>query len=426
MGRRGRVPLMVLGTPLVLAASLAWAQATPGAGRPVATTLRQAFDAAWARQPEAQSLVARRDAAAARQDSAEGWLAEPPALEVSGRTDQFDRNQGGREFVAGIGMPLWLPGERGRLAALAQAEARAAQSRAAAAQLRVAGSVREAWWGWLRTHGEQTVARERLGHAQRLAVDVARRVRAGELARSDQHQADGAAADAEAALAEAEADLASATQRLRALTGLMPGADASRALEPLPPVLDEAALPQATHPAVAELIDRADAARRSADLAGVQTRANPELTLATTRERAAFGDAWAQTITVGMRIPFGSDSRNRARQGLARAEAIEAEGQLRAERERLASDADAARARVGSVRRQLAAADRRAQLARESRDFFDKSFRLGETDLPTRLRIETEAGDAERHAARARIELGATISALRQALGLLPEQGTEP
>jgi cobalt-zinc-cadmium efflux system outer membrane protein len=62
-----------------------------------------------------------------------------------------------------------------------------------------------------------------------------------------------------------------------------------------------------------------------------------------------------------------------------------------------------------------------AGLALESRGFFDKSFRLGETDLPTRLRIESEAADAERQAARARIELAAAISAWRQALGLLPQ-----
>jgi cobalt-zinc-cadmium efflux system outer membrane protein len=69
----------------------------------------------------------------------------------------------------------------------------------------------------------------------------------------------------------------------------------------------------------------------------------------------------------------------------------------------------------------LAAAERRAQLAAESRGFFDRSFRLGETDLPTRLRIEAEAAEAQRQAARARIDLGAAVSHWRQALGLLPE-----
>jgi cobalt-zinc-cadmium efflux system outer membrane protein len=286
--------------------------------------------------------------------------------------------------------------------------------------------VRNAWWNWKRALGEQALARARLDNARHLAADVARRVKAGDLARSDQHQADGAAASAEMALAESDAALAAATQHLRALTGIEPGTNASSAAEPQPAAAIEAPAPEASHPAITELRARAEAARSSADLAGVQTRANPELMLATTRERAAFGDAWDQSITLGVRIPFGSDSRHRAKQGLARAEAIEAEGQLRVERERVASDLEAARLRADAVRRQLAAAETRARLAGESRSFFDKSFRLGETDLPTRLRVELEASEAQRQAARARIDLGAAISDLRQALGLLPEQGSEP
>ena len=91
------------------------------------------------------------------------------------------------------------------------------------------------------------------------------------------------------------------------------------------------------------------------------------------------------------------------------------------ERGRLTAGLEGARMRVEASRTQLVAVERRAQLARESRGFFDKSFRLGETDLPTRLRIEAEAAEAERQAARTRIELAAAISAWRQALGLLPQ-----
>ncbi len=46
---------------------------------------------------------------------------------------------------------------------------------------------------------------------------------------------------------------------------------------------------------------------------------------------------------------------------------------------------------------------------------------MGEADLPTRLRIELEAIEAERQATRTRIDLAAAISSLRQALGLLPD-----
>jgi hypothetical protein len=67
------------------------------------------------------------------------------------------------------------------------------------------------------------------------------------------------------------------------------------------------------------------------------------------------------------------------------------------------------------------AAERRARLAAELRGFIEKSFRAGESDLPARLRVELEAVEAERLAARARIDLAAAVSQLRQALGLLPE-----
>jgi len=81
------------------------------------------------------------------------------------------------------------------------------------------------------------------------------------------------------------------------------------------------------------------------------------------------------------------------------------------------------RARQNEVSREIPSADaeRRATLARETRGFFEKSFRLGETDLPTRLRIEAEAVEAKRALMRARIGLAQGISQWRQSLGLLPE-----
>ncbi|HRM95268.1 MAG TPA: transporter, partial [Alicycliphilus sp.] len=50
-----------------------------------------------------------------------------------------------------------------------------------------------------------------------------------------------------------------------------------------------------------------------------------------------------------------------------------------------------------------------------------KAFSLGEADWPTRLRVEQDALLAERQWQRARVDAAAAISALRQALGLLPE-----
>ncbi len=184
---------------------------------------------------------------------------------------------------------------------------------------------------------------------------------------------------------------------------------------------EPAATEAGTHPAIAELQDRASAAERAAVLAATQSRANPELTLATTRDRGALGERYGQTVTLAVRIPFGGGPRHDSRVASARADAAEAQAQLALDRTRLQSERDAVVARVDAARVQLAAAERRATLARETRGFFEKSFRLGETDLPTRLRIDAEAHEAERQAARSRIELAAAISAWRQALGLLPQ-----
>jgi cobalt-zinc-cadmium efflux system outer membrane protein len=383
-------------------------------------SLRQVFDAAWARQPEAMALQARRDAARAQQAAAKAWTPEPAALELSNKTDRLNRNQGARELEVGVAVPLWLPGERGRSAALAEAEGAAIESRATAAKLRVAATVREAWWQWQRARIEVDSARDQLDNTRRIAADVARRTKAGDLARADQHQADGAVASAEANMAQAEAALAAARQHLRALAGTAPAPTevAGAAAEPDP---GAAAADLEAHAALQELKDRSAVAERTAALASTQSRANPELMLTTTRDRGAFGEAAQQTITLGVRIPFGGGPRHDARTADARAEATEAQAQLALERERVIAEREAAKVRVDACRSQLAAAERRALLARESRGFFDKSFRLGETDLPTRLRIEAEAADAERQAARTRIELAAAISAWRQALGLLPQ-----
>jgi cobalt-zinc-cadmium efflux system outer membrane protein len=405
---------------LALAAQLPTATAQPPApsinGQAATITLKQVFEAAWARHPEARAAGSRRAALEARRDVAASWLAEPPSLEFAYKTDQLNRDQGSREYGAGLAMPLWLPGERASLRTVVEAESTALSSRLTAARLHMAGEVREAWWSLAMARIDLDAAESRRQNAERLAADVARRVSAGDLSRADGHQADAAVASAVGEVARARGTLAEASQRLRSLTGLPAAGLMFEATEPAPNTAIEA-----MHPLLRETSDRVETARRTKALAGVQSRANPELQLATTSERATSGEDYSQTITLGMRIPFGSDSRQRARMATASADEIEAEAQLVVERDRVEARIDAARLREEAARARLAAAEQRARLAGESRAFFEKSFRLGETDLPTRLRIELEASEAEREAARARVELAAEVSALRQALGLLPE-----
>lgn len=420
------LPVVVAGL-MACTTSIGWAQAQmpverSRAAAAAATTglsLKDVFSLAWERQPEARASEARRQAAAAAKAAASRFTAEPAALELQSKTGSS--GDGGREYEVGVALPLWLPGERSRSGELADAELRAAESRVLAAQLRVAGTVRDAWWALARMEVDLAAAQDRLRSAEQLAADVARRVRAGDLSRADQHQSEAAAAQAEAAVAEASSARLAA---LGVLRGLAPGRDllavaAAAGPEPMPARADP--LPADAHPALAELSDRALVARRTAQLASVQTRANPELTVGATREGGEAGEGYRQAFVVGLRIPFGGGPRAEVRQASARADALEAEAQADLERERVAAEARSARARLDAAQVQLAAAQKRAGLATESRGFYDKSFRLGETDLPTRLRVELEAAEAQRALARSRIEAAAAVSQLRQSLGLLPQ-----
>ena len=362
------------------------------------TSLARAFADAWQRQPAAAALSERQRAVDAQRAAAGAWTAAPPSLEVGIRSDRFNGRKGAQEDEIGLVLPLWLPGERSGSRSLAEAEAEAVAGRSDALRLQLAQVLRETWWAWQSARNEAALAGERVTAARQLRDDVARRFAAGDLSKADLNQADGALAQALGVQAEADAQLANGRYRLESLIGKT--ADTAGVVaEPEPQA------PTTGHPLLRELQGRADVARRSADLARVQGRANPELALSTRRDRAASGEANEQTWALALRIPFSAEA------GLA----------FERERERLEREGGAVGQQLAAARRQLVAAEERARLARENRGFYEKSFRLGESDLPTRLRIDSEAFEAERALGRARIALAQGISQLRQSLGLLPE-----
>lgn len=418
--------LSVVATAWLVGIPSAWAQVPAEAKQSTADitrnqskqlSLREAFELAWSRQPEARSQTIRQEAVSAARAAASSWTIEPPTLQLQGKSDRMGSNNGSREYEVGLAVPLWLPGERSRSGELADAEAKALDSRFMAAKLRVAEVVRERWWNYYRAEGELTLAEERQANALSLVDDVARRFKAGDLSRADMHQANGLAALADTSLAEAQGNRDVAFNALRSLIGEASSPNIQAINRELMP--DSKARNEPTnHPALLELLDRAAVAWRVAELASVRTRSNPEILIATTKSRAGTGE---RTYTLGIRIPFGAGSRAQARHATARAESLDAESSAELERSRIVAAIESAQAQVLAAQGRLTAAEKRARYARESQGFFEKSFRLGESDLPTRLRIELEATEAERQLTKTRIDVAAAISSLRQSLGLLPE-----
>lgn len=378
-----------------------------------AQSLREALEAAWTRQPLAQARPARAEEFAAKRDAAQALFPEPPSLVVGNRDDRLHRDQGAREVSAGIALPLWLPGERGRQDAIVSAESDQYNAALAAAKLKIAGEVREAYWQLRLTENELALARRKAEEAAALATDVERRVKAGDLARVDLNQAQAAERLARGALADAEIKRFRAQQGFNVLTGLstLPGGEENPATQ---------ALSLEDHPLLAPLRRAVATTQAKLNLATQSLRNNPELELGLRRERGLFDEPYAHSLEVRFRLPFATDARNKPRIAAANGEMIEAQAAYNLERAKVAAEMETARRELEQARTIVQLTQARFALAADTQRLLAKAFALGELDLIARLRAENERFEAELQFTRAQLEAARAISHLNQALGVLP------
>lgn len=397
--------LLKLALAAVLSHTVASFAAPPG--------LREAVEAAWARQPETRGFAARQEEMAARRDAASSMFAAPPSIGLSQRSDRYNGNRGDREIEADVSVPLWMPGTRDKAQRVALVESSQVDQNHLASRLKIAGEVREAYWQARLAKNDLDIASRKATEAAVLANDVERRMKAGDLARTDLNQAQGAERLARANVAEAQARVLRASRAFAALTGLttLPAVDEQVA---------DSASPVSAHPQLAALSAAVDVGRARLAHAGSERRDPPEVSVGMVRERPAFGQAYENSVRIGVRIPLATRSRNAPRITAANADLIEAETRLALERDRVQAEIDAAQAELTEARAIETLARERYQLAADTQALHDKAFRLGELDLPTRMRSENERFDAELSLTRARLDARRAVSRINQALGLLP------
>ena len=376
-------------------------------------SLKDALEGAWNRQPAARASGAREDELAARRDAAIALFPEPPSVRLGYRTDQPNQNAGVRELEGVLSLPMWTPAARGAAQALAEAEFEQFGSGLRSQRWRLAGEVRETYWQARLAASEMEVAQRKVDEAVVLAADVERRLKAGELARTDHNQARSAEQLARAALADTRGRTYRAAQAFFVLTGL-------KSLPAVAETVAAASRDLDRHPQLAAIDRAAATARAKFGQAAAATRDPPEIEVGMRRERPAFGEPYANSVIVGIKVPFSTDSRNQPRIAAASTELMEAQVTSTLERQKLATDIDAAESELDQAREIEQLAAERFRLAMDTQALFAKAFALGELDLPARLRAENDRFDAELALTRARIEMGRAISRLNQALGVFP------
>ena len=142
--------------------------------------------------------------------------------------------------------------------------------------------------------------------------------------------------------------------------------------------------------------------------------------LGVARERGNFGGAGETKLRIALRIPLGGDNRNAPRQAAARAEVDMAQAELDAAQRQLPAEVAAATADLSAARTAQTAARERVRLSSEVQTLITKSWRLGDSDLPTRLRADNDQFEASLQLARATIDVQRAIANLNQAHGILP------
>ncbi len=377
-------------------------------------TLADAVALAWARTPAASALLHRQAAADAHARAADGWAPGPPSVGLSTLNDRLQARAGRQEWEIEVATPLWQPGQRDAQRALAQTNQRLLSARALARRLELAGQVRQAWWQLATARASLALAQRRVASADALHADVERRLRAGELARTDANASGAEVQMARTEWLEAEREERTAMQSWRALVGVE--APAVVAEEPVPPDLSATD----THPALVAARATVDAAQAQLRAADRNRREAPELALRWIRERGNGAEPYASALGVQLRIPLSSAPKASAELSGVRAELAEAESEHLALREQLRLDAESAHRELESADKMLDLARTRAALSADTSSLLQKSFALGETDLATLLRARAEAFHADAALARQALARSAAVSRLHQSLGILP------
>lgn len=378
----------------------------------IAPDLKTAVDAAWQRSPQGRTLEARRDEMVAGREAAQTWIAGSPSIGLSQRSDRWTDQNGVSETEVSLSAPMWLPGQRSSREALAQTGSKALEAHIANARLALAGEVRERLWAVAAAREALAEAQDHQHHLEGFAEEVMRRVKAGDLAKTDGLLARQEVLAAKAAVSAAQAKVQEELTRYRTLTG--------QSEIPVPQPEPVGKTPQELHPRILATQAALESAQASLDVVNRTRSDPPTIGVSMRRERDRPANPTSHSVNIGVQIPIGTATRNRPLETAARtnietatAEVVQAEATVHA-------NVELAQQQLSTAEQALAAASTRAALMREHTQLIEKAFRLGERGLAELLRSQALSHEAEIGERQQRVAVGLARARLNQALGIMP------
>jgi cobalt-zinc-cadmium efflux system outer membrane protein len=375
--------------------------------------LRDVLEITFARNPAQAHLQSLESVVSARKLIANALLPASPALLLLHQNDALASGRNEREWQAELELPVWQLNQRSNRLKVAEATRSNVTATGASLKLQVAGLLRDALWDIALNENNLSLAKNRLELARELERDVDARFKAGEVAKTDVMLAQQETLRIQKEYLRAEAEVMHARHRYFLLTGIreLPGTytELQSAVEDYS---------QSSIWLAAE--SKLDLAETERNLVQIESRENLHLTLNMRSARGAFDNLSNESVGVKVRIPFGEDASAAPMKAAAQLGVGDAMTELTTLRYALETMMHEAEHNLSVSRAELVIANRQFDIAQESARLAQKAFKLGETDLVSLLRVQSQTYEAERSFTTRKIQLQWDIARYNQIVGVLP------
>ncbi|WP_438971654.1 TolC family protein [Methylophaga sp.] len=340
-------------------------------------------------------------------------FAEPMTGNLSHFNDAIGSSDGFQEWEGGVDMPLWLPGQKQKQQALSDKIAAELPAYQQQLKLQASGEVRQLLWQIKLAEAQLQQARIAWQTAKKLEKDVDNRVAAGDLAKTERLLARSNTLEAHSSMANAQSNLQQKLKTYSLITG------ETQLPASIEETITESETLEQSHPELLlqdQVIARLQAKRGIAHFDG---SVNPNLSVGVRRDRGNSGEAFNNSIGVG--ISFALDDSRYSRPAIAQASAELADAQVA--RQALLRDLKtqllSRKEQLDSTRQQLTLAKEQDETTQQYYQLQKRAFDLGEVNLIDLLRSQVLANNSQSRKRELEVQVQQQKAAVNQALGII-------
>lgn len=375
--------------------------------------LRDVLEITFARNPAQARLKSLESVVSARSLVANALLPASPALVFVHQNDALASGRNEREWQAELELPVWQLNQRSNRLKVADATRSDVTATGASLKLHVAGLLRDALWDIAFNENNLSLASNRLELARELEQDVETRFHAGEMAKTEVMLAQQETLRVQKEQLRAEAEVMHARHRYYLLTGLHE--------LPVSYIELQSALQDYSQSSIWQAAEsKLGLAETERNLVEIESRENLHLSLNMRSIKGGFDTLSNESFGLKVRIPFGEDARSAPLKAAAQLGVGDALTELNTLRYALEALIHEAEHNLSVSRAELVIASRQFDIAQASVGLAQKAFKLGETDLVSLLRVQSQTYEAERAFTSRKIQLQWDIARYNQVVGVLP------